>query len=46
MYRPGLAVHVIHQQILAKRKGRSEVGFAAADLGHLLHEIHQADLPL
>ena len=46
MYRPRLAVHVIHQQIQAQRKGRSEVGFAAADLGHLLHEIHQADLPL
>ena len=39
---PRLAVHVVHQQILAQRVGRGEIRLAAADLGHLLHEIHQA----
>ena len=37
-----LARHVIHQQILAERVGSGEVGFAAAHLRNLLHELHQA----
>ena len=42
MNRPRLAVHVVHQQVLAQRVGRGEIRFAAAQLGHLLDEIHQA----
>ena len=36
---PRLAVHVVHQQVLAERIGRREVRLAAAHLRHLLDEI-------
>ena len=39
MNRAGFAIHVIHQQILAKGIRSREIGFAAADLRHLLHEV-------
>jgi hypothetical protein len=35
----GLAVHVIHQQILPQRIRRREISFAPADLGYFLHEV-------
>ena len=38
----GFALHVVHQQVLAKCIGRGEVGFAAAHFGDFLHEVHQA----
>src|SRR5947208_9813229 len=37
----GLALHEIHQQVLAKILRRSEVSFAAAHLRDLLHKIDQ-----
>src|SRR5579884_3348180 len=37
-----LLLHVIHQQVLAKRVGSGEIGFAAADFRDLLHEIYKA----
>src|ERR1700730_10293460 len=33
---------VIHQQVLAQRVRRGEIGFAAAELGNFLHEVDQA----
>jgi hypothetical protein len=41
MNRLSLAVHVVHQQILAKSVRRREVRLAA-HLGHLLNEVHLA----
>ena len=37
----GFPRHVIHQQILAQRVGRGEVGFAAAHFRDFLYELHQ-----
>jgi len=42
MNRLGFSRHVIHQQILAERVRRGEVGFAAAHFRYFLHELHQA----
>jgi hypothetical protein len=39
--RPRLAVHVVHQEVLAQRIGRSEVSLAAAQFRHLLDEVDQ-----
>ena len=38
----GFLSYVIHQQVLAKRVGRGEIGFAAAEFGDFLHEVDQA----
>src|SRR5690349_17256789 len=37
-----LAIHVVHQQVLPQRVWRGEVRLAAAELGNLLDELHQA----
>ncbi len=37
----GLAIHVVHQQILTQVVRSCEVSFAAAHLGHLLDERDQ-----
>ena len=39
---PRLAVHVIHQEILPQVVRRGEVRFSAAQLGHLLDELHES----
>src|SRR5437764_358246 len=36
--------HVIHQHVLTQPLRRSEVGFAAAHLRNLLHELHQPEV--
>src|SRR5579863_6416650 len=38
----GFAADIIHEQVLAKGVWRGEVGFAAAELGDLLHEVDEA----
>src|SRR5204863_5556610 len=37
----GLAIHVVHEQILPKCVRRGEIRFAAAEFCHLLNELHQ-----
>jgi hypothetical protein len=37
-----LFLHVIHEQVLAKRERRGEVGLAPADFRDLLHKIDEA----
>src|SRR5580765_704861 len=41
MNRLGFLLEVIHQDVMAEVQRGGEVGFAPADLGHLLHEIHE-----
>jgi hypothetical protein len=38
----GLALHVVHQQVLAEGVRGGEVGIAATHLGDLLDELYQA----
>src|ERR1700728_3173517 len=38
----GLAVHVIHQQILPERMGRCEIRLSPAQLRNLLNKVDQA----
>jgi len=35
-----LVANIVHQQVLPERVGSGEVGFPAAKLRHLLHEVH------
>jgi hypothetical protein len=42
MYRAGLPVHVVHQQILAQSHRSRKVGFAFAELSDLPYEIHKS----
>src|SRR5438270_274104 len=40
--RARLPVHVVHQQVLTERVRGREIGLPAADLRHLLDEVHQS----
>ncbi len=44
VYRPDFLLHVVHQQVLAKRVRRGEVGFATAHFSDLLDEVDQVGI--